>query len=116
MVERRSARRTGATGTRCALSERQPPSSPGSYRADVEDVQLRDAVTRIAVFLCALVLVVGAGWTAGRVSNPPIPIPDLPRPGILGGPGQDGSDAGRTGGGITQDETAIVVPRHGHRP
>ena len=62
------------------------------------------ALPRVAVFLVALVLVASAGWTAGRITSPPLPVPDLPRPAVLGGPGAGGADGA----------PAPLVPRHGH--
>ena len=64
------------------------------------------ALPRVAVFLAALVLVATAGWTAGRVTSPPLPVPDLPAPAVLGGPGAGGSDD-------TDGAAAPVVPGHG---
>ncbi len=58
---------------------------------------------RVAAFLVALVLISAAAWTAGRVSSPPLPLPELPRPAVLGGPGAGGA----------ADGTPVVVLPHG---
>lgn len=44
---------------------------------------------RLGGFLTLLAVVAGLGWGAGRVVNPPLPIPDLPTPSVFGtgGPG-----------------------------
>lgn len=68
--------------------------------------QSTSAVPRVVVFLAALVLVAAAGWTAGRVGSPPIPVPDLPVPAVLGGPGAGAADPAAP---------APVLPPHGHR-
>ena len=61
-----------------------------------------DAVpARIVAFLLALLLVGGAGWVTGRVVEPFLPtgpVPVLPVPSVLGGPGNAGHaghEAGR---------------------
>jgi hypothetical protein len=79
----------------------------------MESVLPREVVSRVAVFLCVLVLVVTAGWTLGQAVNPPIPVPELSRPVVLGGPGPEGlPDPGQAGAG--QDGSIGVVPEHGH--
>ena len=87
------------------LSEKQPLAGPASYGSLMEDVQ-SPVLARVAAFLVALALVAAAGWTAGRVTEPPIPVPELPRPAVLGGPGQDGS-------GTRPDGSPLLVPPHG---
>ena len=67
------------------------------------------AGARIAAFPVALVLVLAGGWTAGRVAAPLVPtaglpLPDLPRPSVLGG----------TGNPAPGDPAAPVFPGHGH--
>lgn len=53
----------------------------------MDDAGLRP-LTRVAVFLTALVWVAVAAWTVGRMSYSLVPVPDLPRPAVLGGSGQ----------------------------
>jgi hypothetical protein len=59
---------------------------------DVPPEQSTAARPRVAAFLVALVLVGAAAWTAGRVSSPPLPLPELPKPAVLGGPGAGAAD------------------------
>lgn len=85
-------------------------SALGSYRSSMEDLQA-PVLTRVVVFLAMLALVAVAGWTAGRVAGPAVPVPVLPRPAVLGGPGQAGSpEAGaEPGAGLP----GPIAPIHG---
>lgn len=70
------------------------------------------APVRVGVFVAALVLVVSAGWAAGRVGSPPVPVPDLPTPAVFGGPGRTGEvTTGREDAGAAP--VVPVVPGHG---
>ncbi len=51
-------------------------------------------VVRLSVFMFCLLLVMTGAWMVGRATNPPVPIPDLPRPSVFGGPGSAGHDGG----------------------
>lgn len=46
---------------------------------------------RLGAFLALLATVAGLGWGAGRVANPPLPVPDLPTPSVLGTGGHAGT-------------------------
>ncbi|MFB9383340.1 hypothetical protein ACFFTK_09335 [Pseudonocardia petroleophila] len=44
---------------------------------------------RVVVFLAALAVAAAAAWTVGGLSSELVPVPDLTRPAVLGGSGQD---------------------------
>ncbi|WP_300011606.1 hypothetical protein [Pseudonocardia sp.] len=39
---------------------------------------------RLGAFLALLAVVAVCGWGAGRLVNPPLPVPDLPAPSVFG--------------------------------
>ncbi|QJY47869.1 hypothetical protein [Pseudonocardia broussonetiae] len=53
----------------------------------MDDAEL-PPLARVAVFLTALAWAAAAALTVGRMSDLPVPVPDLPRPAVLGGSGQ----------------------------
>lgn len=72
------------------------PQRSGSYGRPVPDTSTEPTgprpltvPARMGTFLALLIVVAGLGWGAGRVVNPPLPVPDLPTPSVLGpaGPG-----------------------------
>lgn len=75
----------------------------------MDDAEL-PPLARVAVFLTALAWAAGAAWTVGRMSDSLVPVPDLPRPAVLGGSGQ-GVPAG-TGNADDGAAPRWVAPVH----
>lgn len=84
----------------------------GSYRVRMTAVDREPVLVRVAALLTALAVVAVTGWWAGRVSNPPIPVPLLPTPAVLGGPGGSGMDRAVPG----QDAPVVPIPLHVQHP